>query len=574
MYVATVPNRNSPPAFLLRESFRLHGKVKNRTLANLSHWPPHQIEALRCVFKNDLAALSEPLPQAFSITRSLPHGHVAAVVATLEKLGLPRLLDRQASRRRTLALALVASQVIEPVSKLATARALNPPTAHHSLGTRLGLGTVHDDELYRAMDWLVERQPQIEQALAKRHLGAGRLVLYDLTSTYFEGRHCPLAQFGHSRDERRGNPQIVVGLVASEEGCPVAAEVFAGNTADPNTLAVQLEKLRGRFHLKELVLVGDRGALTAKRIENELKPLEGVGWITALRAPQIRELLAGGGLQLSLFDERDLAEIESADYPGERLVACRNPLLEEERGRKRDELLAATEKKLAAIQQATRRKVRPLRSPHLISYKVGRALGPSKVAKYFRWRLGAEGLEYERHEAAIQRDRELDGIYVIRTSLPKERATAEEAVLSYKRLAEAERAFRTLKGLELQLRPVRHRKEQRVRAHVLLCLLAYYVEWHWRRALAPLLFEDEQRGERRGSVVAPAERSEAAKRKAARRQTEEGLPVQSYRDWLRDLATIAQNQVEPKDPQVPAFEMTTRPTAGQQRALELLGVKL
>ena len=384
MYVATVPNRGSPPAILLREAFRLNGKVKNRTLANLSRWPPEKIEALRRVLKGE-TALGPPLPQAFSIARSLPHGHVAAVLATIERLRLPRLLQRTRCRQRDLVLALIASRLLEPASKLATARALDGTTCHSSLGQRLQLDSVGENDLYAALDWLGPRQAAIETALAKRHLSEGTLVLYDVTSTYFEGRKCPLAQYGYSRDERRGNPQIVVGLVSNQDGCPLAVEVFEGNTADPKTLAAQLDKLRRRFGLQQLVLVGNRGMLTHKRIKDELRPLEGVQWITALRAPQIRTLAADEVLQMSLFDERDLAEVSHPKFPGERLLVCRNPLLAEERARKRKELITAAEKKFEALRAATRRAKRRLRNRDQIQFRLGRVLANSKVMKYFRW---------------------------------------------------------------------------------------------------------------------------------------------------------------------------------------------
>ena len=573
MYVATVPNRSSPPAILLREAFRLDGKVKNRTLANLSRWPPEKIDALRRVLKGE-TSLGPPLPEAFSIARSLPHGHVAAVLTTLERLRLPRLLDRKRCRRRDLVLAMIVARILEPASKPATARALDPATCHSSLGRQLQLDSVSENDLYAALDWLGPRQAAIETALAKRHLSEGTLVLYDVTSTYFEGRTCPLAQYGYSRDERRGNPQIVIGLVSNQDGCPLAVEVFEGNTADPKTLAAQLDKLRRRFGLQQVVLVGDRGMLTHKRIEDELRPLEGVEWITALRAPQIRTLAADEVLQMSLFDERDLAEISHPNFPGERLVVCRNPLPAEERARKREELIAAAEKKFETVRAATRRQKKRLRDHDQISFRLGRVLANSKVAKYFHWDITAEGLEYERNQQAIERDEVLDGVYVIRTSLSQEKLKATEAVRAYKRLAQVERAFRSLKSVDLHLRPIYHRLPDRVRAHVLLCLLAYHVEWHMRQALAPLLFDDEQRGEEPSSPVAPAERSAAARAKARRKRTPDGLPVQSFQNWLKDLATITKNRMEPDDKTIPSFEMTTRPTVPQRRALELLKVKL
>jgi Transposase DDE domain len=450
MYVARVPNRNSPPAFLLREAWREGGKVKNRTLANISHWPPEQIEALRQVLKGN-TKLNSQLQGTFQIVRSLPHGHVAAVLAMMRQLKVDQLLQDEPQRARVLA--LIAQRVLQPASKLACARALRSETVHSTLGEELGVETVDEDNLYEALDWLLPQQPAIEAALARRHLGEGALVLYDVSSTYFEGHCCPLARYGHSRDERRGNPQIIFGVLADAEGCPVAVEVFEGNTADPKTVATQIAKLRERFELKEVVLVGDRGMLTQARIEQELRPVAGLEWITALRSVQIQKLVADGALQLSLFDQTNLAEITHPDYPDERLVVCRNPLLAEESARKREDMLAAAEKKIEAIAAATRRLQRPLREPERINYRIGAALGPTKIGKYFRWELTAAGLSYERDAERIARDAALDGIYVLRTSLRPEWLAAAEPVRSYKRLAQVERAFRVLKSLELEFGP-------------------------------------------------------------------------------------------------------------------------
>jgi len=572
MYIAVVPNRNSPPAILLRESFREQGRVKNRTLANLSHWPPAQIEALRQVLKGE-TTLGPPLERAFAVVRSLPHGHVAAVLGTMRQLKLAQLLQPGPERARVLA--LIAQRVLEPASKLATARALRAETAHSTLGGELELAPVDEDDLYRALDWLLPQQLQIEAALARRHLGEGTLVLYDVSSTYFEGHCCPLARYGHSRDERRGNPQIVFGLLADAEGCPVAVEVFEGNTADPKTVATQISKLRERFELKDIVLVGDRGMLTQARIEQQLRPVPGLEWITALRTGEIQKLVGDGALQLSLFDQTDLAEVTHPDYPGERLVVCRNPLLAAERARKREDMMAAAEQKLAAIAAATRRPQRPLRDPERINYRIGALLGPKKVGKYFHWQITAEGLTYQRDHARIARDAALDGIYVLRTSLPAARLDAAQTVRSYKRLSQVERAFRILKSLDLELRPIHHRLAERVRAHVLICWLAYYVEWHLRRALAPLLFTDEHRGEPpAASPVAPARRSASAEAKARHKRNADNLPVQSFRDLLRDLATIVKNRIQPALKSVAPFDIVTRPTPLQQQALQLLGLAL
>jgi len=571
MYVAVVPNRNSPPAILLRESFREQGKVRNRTLANLSNWPAAQIEALRQVLKGETPV---PAASAFDIIRSRPHGHAAAVLATIERLGLPTLLDRSDSRRRRAVLALIASRILEPGSKLATSRALRQETCHSSLGESLGLGTINEDDLYEAMDWLVQRQATMENELAARHLRVGTLVLYDLTSTYFEGRHCPLAKYGYSRDERRGNLQIVFGLLSNGEGCPVAIEVFAGNTADPKTVAAQVKKLRERFQLERIILVGDRGMLTQKRIEEDLRAEEGLQWVTALRGPQIQVLMAQGAIQMSLFDEQDLAEVTHPDYPGERLIVCRNPLLASERARKRKELIEAAEKKLKEIEAATQRPRQPVRSADKISYLVGKALATSKVEKYFRWSATATGLNWQRNLERIERDAALDGIYVLRTNVSVEHLDRDQTVLAYKRLATVERAFRSLKSVDLNVRPIHHRLPERVRAHVFLAMLAYYVEWHMRQALAPVLFDDEEHDEIRSSPVAPAVRSEKAQAKALRKRTEENWPVQSFQDWLKDLATIVKNTIQPQLKSLPTFEVITRPTPAQQHALQLLAAQL
>jgi transposase len=567
MYIARVPNRKSHPTILLRESWREGARVKNRTLANLTHWPVEKIAALDQVLKGR-TSFGPPLPEAFEITRSRPHGHALAVLGTIRQLKLEQLLVP--GPQRPLVIAMVAQRLLEPGSKLATARALRPETAHSSLGEQLGLDAVDEDQLYAAMDWLLPQQPTIERALARRHLSDGTLVLYDVTSTYFEGHCCPLAQYGYSRDERRGNPQIVLGVLTNDEGCPVACEVFEGNTADPKTVASQIDKLRTRFGLQQIVLVGDRGMLTQARIEAELRPVEGLEWITALRSVQIQELVSDGALQLSLFDRTDLAEITHPDYPGERLIVCRNPWLAAERARKREELLQAAEVKLTALVAATQRPQRPLHDPQRISFRVGAMLGPMKVAKYFEWQITAQGLSYQRNQARIERDAALDGIYVLRTSLPAERLGAPQTVVAYKRLAKVERLFRTLKSAELELRPIHHRLADRVRAHVLLCVLASYVEWHMRRALAPLLFDDEASPDPTTAPVAPARCSAAAQDKAARQRTPDQLPVQSFRDLLRHLATIVKNHIEPTLKSIPPFDMITRPDVLQQRALQLL----
>jgi hypothetical protein len=571
MYVAVVPNRGSPPAILLRESYRDGAKVRNRTLANLSKWPAGKIAALRAVLRGDPLV---PAGAGLEIVRALPHGHVLAALGTARRIGLERLLPRGATRRRKLALALIAARLLDPAAKLATARALDAATASHSLGAALELGRVTAKEIYATLDWLGAAQPRIETALARRHLSDGTLVLYDVTSTYLEGRCCALARFGYSRDGRRDKAQIVIGLLCAADGCPIAVEVFAGNTGDPTTLTSQIDKLKRRFGLRRVVLVGDRGMITSARIEEELKPA-GFDWITALRAPAIRKLAAADGpLQLSLFDERDLAEIESPDYPGERLIVCRNPVLAAERARKRQELLEATERDLTRLQARIRRPRQPLRGAAAIGQAVGAVLGRRKVAKHFHITIGEDDLAFARDAAAIAAEAALDGFYVLRTSLPAEALDAAATVRAYKGLARVERAFRSLKTVDLEVRPVFHWIGPRVRAHVLLCMLAHYVEWHLRACLAPLLFDDHDRAgaeAQRASPVAKAEPSPAARRKATTRRTADGLPAHSFRSLLADLATLTRNTV--RFGRGATTELLATPTPLQQRALELLGLK-
>lgn len=574
MYIATVPNRTSPPAILLRESFRDGSKVRTRTLANLSHWPHHRIEAFRAFLKGATVGTSLG-SDSFEIQRSLPHGHVAAVLGSLRRLGLDAILAAKRSRQRDLSVAMIVGRLLQPRSKLALVRSLGEQTLASSLGDVLGIADADEDELYAAMDWLLERQERIESALAKRHLQEGTLVLYDVSSTYFEGRHCPLARIGHSRDGRFNRPQIVFGLLTDAEGCPVASEVFDGNTGDPKTVLAQVKKLRDRFGLERVVLVGDRGMITSARIEEDLKQAPGLEWITALRGPAIRKLVETGSLDVSLFDERDLAEISSPDYPGERLIVCRNPLLAEERKRKREELLLCTEKELEKVAAATQRVKRPLRGKDRIGLRVGRVVGRFKMGKHFKLEIAEERFSYERNQAGIAEEAALDGIYVIRTSVAARTLSSEDTVLSYKRLALVERAFRSLKTVDLKLRPIHHHLATRVRAHVLICMLAYYIEWHMRRALAPMLFDDDDRAaaaRRRKSAVAKAQRSEKAETKARTKLTADGSPVHSFQTLLDDLATLAKNRVQPKGAPAKPFEMITTPTPLQQRALDLLRV--
>lgn len=577
MYVATVPNRSSPPAILLRESYREAGKVKTRTLANITHLPSDRIDALRLALAGAAPAAGLPLSDAFMIARSRPHGHVAAVLGSLRRLQLDSILAPKPSRQRDLVIAMIVARIIDPASKLATARGLHSDTLHSSLGELLHLEFADETELYQAMDWLLPLQPRIEQQLAQRHLSDGALVLYDLTSTYFEGRKCPLAKLGHSRDDKSGNPQIVFGLLTNAEGCPVAVEVFDGNTADPKTVATQVDKLRQRFGLQRVVLVGDRGMITSARIRQDLPAAQGIEWISALRANQIQKLAHDGQLQMSLFDKTDLAEIAHPAFPGERLIACFNPLLAEERARKRPELLAATEKQLAKIAAATCRSTRPLRGKQNIGLRAGKVLNRYKMGKHFELHIGEDSFRYERKVTNIEREQSLDGIYVIRTNVKTEDLSSQQVVASYKSLSGVERAFRSLKTVDLHVRPIHHRLPNRVRAHILLCMLAYYVEWHMRQWLAPILFDDHDKAQAqaaRTSVVAPAQRSTSAKRKAFTKHTAEGLKVHSFHTMLGDLATIVKNRIQPKDVNTEAFDMISTPTTTQQAALDLLNVSI
>ena len=573
MYIEAVPNRNSPPAILLRETYRQNGKFCKRTLCNLSNWPTGHVEGLRGVLKGGTVIPAGR--DAFTVIRSLPHGHVAAAVATARKIGLEGILGADGNRCRDLVLAMLISRILDPVSKLATARALSPATASTSLGEALGLGAVDDNELYAALDWLLVRQPAIEAILAKRHLTNGMLVLYDVSSSYMEGRCCPLAKRGYSRDGRRGTLQIVYGLLCASDGCPVAIEVFDGNTADPKTLAPQIEKLKQRFHLDRVVLVGDRGMITEARITEDLKAA-GLDWITALRAPAIKELLNSGALQLTLFDRRDIASITSPDFPGERLIVCRNPDLATERSRKREDLLAATESDLARIKTAVERKRNPLRGTAEIALKVGEVLNTHKMKKHFDLEITDAGLSFARKTDAIAAEAATDGIYVVRTSLAEDTLGDAETVRSYKSLSLVERGFRCIKTVDLHVRPVYHRLEDRVRAHVFLCMLAYYLEWHMRQKLAPMLFDDtdkEAAEAQRRSVVAQAQRSKAAMKKQTTGLTEDGLPVHSFHSLLADLATLARNTITTAI--TPHYPLTvlTRPTPVQQKAFDLLGIK-
>ncbi len=533
--------------------------------------PEAKVDALARVLKGQPPAAV--LEGAFEITRSLPHGHVAAVLGTLRDLGLEELIDPAPSRQRDLVAAMAVAQVIDPDSKLAIARGLRAGTAASSLGGILGLGSCDEDDLYAAMDWLAARQQRIEDALAARHLAGGTLVLYDVSSAAFEGRTCPLGAIGHPKDGVRGRLQIVYGLLASKDGIPVAVEVFAGNTGDPKTVAAQVAKVKDRFAITSVVLVGDRGMLTAARLREDVGPAQ-LDWITALRAPQVKALVRDGALQLTLFDQLDLAEITSPDYPGERLVACHNPFLEAERARKREALLAATEADLAKIAAACARDRRPLRGKDTIAVRADRALSRRKVGKHFRAEITDDHLSYARDQDSIAAEAALDGIYVLRTSVHPDSLDPGQVVSSYKALAGVERAFRGF-NTDLDIRPIRHRTETRVRAHVFLRMISYYITWHMQARLAPMLFTDDDKpaaAASRTSPVAPATRSAKALAKAATKRTPDGQPVHSFRTLLADLATICLNQIQPADPGLPGFRLVTTPTPIQRTALDLLRV--
>ena len=573
MYIESVPNRDSPPAVLLRESWREDGKVRKRTLANLSCLSSEVIEGLKVLLRGGVAVPSAA--ELFVVDRTLPHGHVGAVLGSARGCGASVWFGSAPHELGRLLLAMLVARVIEPASKLATHRQLRDDTASTSLGRVLGVGQCSADELYRALDWLHDAQPAIERRLARQHLAGATLVLYDLTSTWLTGRCCELAARGHSRDGKRDDPQIVFGLVCSAQGCPIAVEVFKGNTADPATVAAQVSKLKDRFGIQHLAWVGDRGMLTSARIEQVLKP-QGMDWVSSLRAPQIAQLAQEHGpFQPSLFDQRNLLELSSQHFPGERLVVCRNPLLAEERARKRLELLAATEADLTKIVAATQRKRNPLRGQDAIALRVGRVIGHHHMAKHFELSITETSLAYERKTDAIAAETALDGLYVIRTSLSAAQLDANATVAAYKSLAYVERAFRSMKTVDLNVRPVFVYTEQRVRAHVFLCMLAYYVEWHMRERLKPMLFDDEQldtANATRASVVTKAVRSEHAKAKDASKTADDGVPLHSFRTLLKDLGTLAYNVTHAQPNPEIKIVLTTRPTPLQAKAFALLAL--
>jgi len=587
LIICDMPKRNGPihvakfvrryngktyESYLLRRTFRQDGKVKHETLGNISHLPLSIIDMIRAALRGEAYA---PAHKAFTILRSLPHGHVAAVLGTLRKLKLEEVISSLPCAERDMVVAMIVARVIHPCSKLATARLLNAQTSACSLGQVLGMENIAEEDFYGAMDWLIKRQRRIESKLANKHLSEGSLVLYDITSSYYTGSHCSLAKFGHDRDGKGRFPQIVYGLLCNGEGCPVAVEVFEGNTADAQTLGAQIGKIRQRFGLERVILVGDRGMITSARIREDFKGKEGLDWITALRAPEIHKLVEQGAVQPSLFDQRNLMEITSPDYPGERLIVCRNPFLAEERARTREELLSATERRLAAIAAATQRQKRPLRGQDKIGLRVGKVIDRYNVAKHFCLTITDNSFSYQRDEEKIAAEARLDGVYIIRTSVTETVMPSDAVVRAYKGLSKVEQAFRCLKTVDLKIRPIYHHLEERVRAHVFLCMLAYYVEWHMRRALAPMLFEEEGEADVQGlhfSAEALARRKPAARQKAAGKRTAEGMTVHSFQTLLADLATIAKNRVRASGAENADFHVITELTPLQRRVFDLLGV--
>lgn len=574
MYIERIPNRNSPPAVLLRESYREGKKVKKRTLANLSQLPDDIVDNIKLVLKGAKVSREEAIPNKFEITRSLPHGHVGAILETIKKLGLAQIIDRYNSKNRKRVIAMITARIINPASKLATARGFNQETCSNSLGEVLELESATEDELYSALDWLIDSQERIENELASKHLEEGALVLYDVSSTYLEGEGCQLAKYGYNRDKKKGKTQIIFGLLCDKNGCPIVVEVFEGNTKDSETLSNQIEKVRKRFGIKNVVWVTDRGILTNAKINELVKSREGLDYISGLTKPQIRKLAEVETIQLGLFDELNLIEFEREDYPGERLIACRNPLVAEKNKNQREAILQTVEKELDKIVKATQREKRALKGQDKIALRVAKVLNKYKVNKYFELDIQEDLFTYQRHEELIKQEEALDGIYVIRTSVEKEVMDAPTTVKTYKSLSQVEEAFRCFKSIDLKVRPIYHYKDNRVKAHIFLCMLAYYVEWHLRKYLAPLLFEDEEIEDNLTQII-KAKRSEKAKAKDSKKRNDLDFPVHSFRTLLDDLGTICLNTVEcTLTAGKYVFNKITTPTRLQQKALNLLGVSL
>ncbi len=577
VHVATITKHQGGKTYvthLLRHTYRENGKVRQLTLGNLSDLPDDLIQVIRKRLSG------EPLPSEsddFQIVRSLPHGHVAAVLGMLRKIGLDRLIASKPCREAQLVVAMIVLRIIAPGSKLANLTSLQPETAEHSLADELQLEEIETPELYEALDWLLKRQNRIENKLAKKHLEDGTLVLYDVSSSYYTGRQSELIRMGYSRDGKPGQPQIVYGLLCAPDGCPIAIEVFSGNTADPTTFTAQVKKIRKRFGINRIVFVGDRGMITSKRIKEDLRDEDGLDWITALRNTSIKKLVEQRVIQPSLFDERDLVEVTSDDYPDERLIVCRNPLLAHERARKRKELLASAEKKLDAVVKAVSRSKDPLRGKDKIGLRIGRELKSTKMQKHFELTIKEDSFSYRRKTDQIAAEAALDGLYVVRTSTPADTFSSERTVLAYKSLSQVESAFRSLKNIDLKIRPIYHWKDDRIKSHVFLCMLAYYLEWHMRGNLVKLLFDDHEREaaeSSRASVVSKAPRSEAAKRKEQVRRTSDGFPVQSFQCLLKDLGTLCKNRVCWRSSPDVEFNRLTEPTNLQRHAFGLLGISI
>ena len=563
MHIDIVPNRNSNPTILLRESYREGNKVRKRTLANLSKLSMDQVQLLRQVLKGEQLVRGDAL---FDIVSSRQHGHVQAVLKAMKRLRFAELIGSQHTRERDIVLGMVAARILEPLSKLATTRWWHTTT----LPEELGLSDICEDDLYDALDWLLKRQPRIEKKLASRHLSEGGLMMYDLSSSYFEGESCPLAMRGYSRDKKKGKLQVNYGLLTDRRGCPVSISVFPGNSGDPKTLIPQVEKVRERFNIKKMVLVGDRGMISQTQIDKLIK-MDGIDWISALRSTQIHQLIEDGTIELSLFDERNLIEFTHPDFPGERLVVCRNPLMAEKRVRTRQSLLVATMRELDKVVGMVQRG--RLKEEDKIGLRVGKVVNKYKMAKHFSLEIRQGHFSYRILEEKVGEEARLDGLYVVRTSLSKEEMSGEDAVRSYKQLSHVERAFRSMKGIDVKVRPIYHHLEGRVRAHIFLSMLAYYVEWHMKEAWRELLFSDEeQAAKKERDPVAPAKRSARALKKVHSQRLDDGTQVHSFHTLLMDLATIVRNTCRRKGGSVgePKFSLTTTPSVKQKRALELL----
>ena len=575
MHVATTKRKYKGVTYknyLIRQNYRENGKVKHKTIANITHLPSDLIETIRRRLKEGKPISGE----GFSIIRSLPHGHVAAILQTIKRIGLDNIIGSKRSKSRDIILGLIIQRLIRPDSKLGSLRNFQDSTATNSVGSELELDSLTRSQLYTALDWLEQRQKRIEKKLAGHHLKAGTIVLYDISGSYYTGKESDLVQYGYNRDKKRGYPQIVYGLICNSEGCPVAVEVFSGDTTDSETLSSQIEKVRRRFGIKQVVWVGDRGMITGKLIQNELRGNQYIDWITALRAPQVKKLVREQAIQLSLFDERNLVEIEAKDYPGERLVVCRNPLLAEQRRLKREDLLKATREELDKIVEATHRKRKPLRGKDAIGVKVGKVIDKYKMGKHISYSIEEDRFTYEINQDSVSEEQTLDGVYVIRTSLAQKAYSAENVVETYKSLSQVERAFRSMKTTRLQIRPIYHWTENRIRAHVFLCMLAYYVEWHIHQKLAPYLYSDDQKEkgkQKRDSVIDPAQKSDAAIEKTVTHQAEDGTPVNSMDTIIDFLGTICKNKMQYDNHDEP-FYTITQPTKEQQKILDLLEVKL